>query len=612
MRFVFLIAFCCIHGILKAQYISRSEPVPYDCPVICAGGILMIKVPQVQNFASGTQIQAQLSNSAGSFNTGSSLLVTLRHSFNQGSSWNGGAYFFTNNVNDLYLEVQIPANQTPGSNYTIRMRAASGYVANDLFQCNAGNKITVTPAYTPLPQINDTVWGINRWFAHAYTWSSNTAQILNSAALVSQQSFFSASNYQGYFIKNALSFDLNYTVNGGKMPGPLNVFHDGTSFNCGEGYSVNYSVRFLRKQFFNPGKYRVDIAADDGIRLSIDGGQTWLLDAFIEQSYLNSYKTTNTVFPDGICLNGEVALVVEYFQRPVDARVTVNFTLLSEIASDIGNVTLCEGESASFFAGNAIAGATYQWEISDVGQNNYSNLALLSPYSGVQSHTLSVNPVSVDLNNSIFRCRIEGVCPNPVYTDTALLKVLNDAEIFLQPSDAFFCPGDTAVFEVITDASQINWEMSQDSGMNFLLLDELAPFAGTRSARLNIFPGSDSLKDFLFRARIESCSGLRFSEPVRLKRTFDLSQPYIPNVVTANSDGKNDVFRTQSNGLTISELLVYDRWGIEVFSSKISGNFEWNPLEDSLPAGVYYYIIKYLINCSNTSEEKHGIVTVFY
>jgi gliding motility-associated-like protein len=494
------------------------------------------------------------------------------------------------------------------------MRASSGYVSNDLFQCNGGNKITITPSYTPLSAIADTNWGVNQWVAHAYTWTATTGQILNTPALIAQQSFFNQANYKGHFIRNSLSFDINYTLNGSKMPGPINILHDGTSFSCGEGYSVNYSIRFKRKQFFNPGKYRIDIAADDGIRISIDGGQTWLLDGFLEQSYSASYKTTNTQFPDGICLNGEIKLVVEYFQRPVDARVTVSITQLSEIASELNHITLCEDGSAVFSAGNALPGASYFWEYAEDGGNSFQSIVSGSPYSGEFSPVLTVNPASTDQNNNVFRCRIEGVCPNPVYTDTALLKVLNNALITDQPQSLQVCAGDSIRFLVNTDATSMTWEWSNDQGQSYTPLRDSAVFSGITTPQLSVFPADNSWMNVLFRLKIETCSGFTYSDAVSATIEEKALGDIIPNIITPNGDGKNDVFKLREDGVEPLEILLFNRWGQRVYWSDESGTFEWNPLVGSASnsSGVYFYMVRYRLSCGNQEEERQGTLTVLY
>ena len=67
----------------------------------------------------------------------------------------------------------------------------------------------------------------------------------------------------------------------------------------------------------------------------------------------------------------------------------------------------------------------------------------------------------------------------------------------------------------------------------------------------------------------------------------------IPNLVTANGDGYNDVFAVQG-GCEFQEFLVkiFTDWGEKVFESS-DCNFTWNPLDNKAAANtVYYYYIR--------------------
>lgn len=63
---------------------------------------------------------------------------------------------------------------------------------------------------------------------------------------------------------------------------------------------------------------------------------------------------------------------------------------------------------------------------------------------------------------------------------------------------------------------------------------------------------------------------------------FNLSQ--LPNVVTANGDGKNDVFDV---GFTGAKLEIVNRWGRPVFASESYAN-DWGR---NVPHGTYYYLL---------------------
>ena len=67
---------------------------------------------------------------------------------------------------------------------------------------------------------------------------------------------------------------------------------------------------------------------------------------------------------------------------------------------------------------------------------------------------------------------------------------------------------------------------------------------------------------------------------------------YFPNAFTPDGDGLNDFFGPAYHDLDILELVIFDRWGREVFSSFRTGSFIWdgsvNGDGQAMP-GVYVY-----------------------
>ncbi len=66
----------------------------------------------------------------------------------------------------------------------------------------------------------------------------------------------------------------------------------------------------------------------------------------------------------------------------------------------------------------------------------------------------------------------------------------------------------------------------------------------------------------------------------------------IPNIFTPNGDGYNDVFRVKSEGLETEKMVIYNRWGKEVYSWNVVQG-EWNGVAKSggqAADGEYYYI----------------------
>jgi len=90
----------------------------------------------------------------------------------------------------------------------------------------------------------------------------------------------------------------------------------------------------------------------------------------------------------------------------------------------------------------------------------------------------------------------------------------------------------------------------------------------------------------------------------------DESDVWLPNMFTPNGDGSNDVFKAESNFVDVFEMIVYNRWGEQIF---ISNNIEtgWNGTfkGQELEPDVYGYCIR--ATCINGVEYvTQGNVTI--
>lgn len=487
-----------------AQYISRSEPVPYNCPSICASGTITLKINQIENLPNGAEIQALLSNATGSFATGTQVLSISEFSTNQGNTWQAGPYNFSGNTSDLYALVIIPGGTPVGNNYTIRIQSSSGYVSNDLFQCGGSNFITVTPLIAPVAGVPQNQQGINSWIGHVYTWTPTTGQELTTPALVNAQNFFSAPNYQGHIVYNNLAFDIVMSEEGG-VPGTWN---DETSIGCGSSYTENYSMRMLRRENFAPGFYEFTIAGDDGIRFSVDGGTTWILNSFLQQQYAQSFKTTATANPGGICLAGETDLVIEYFQRPADARITFTATQVAGGGnSNPDDLSLCQGENGSMTVGSDIAGNTYQWQVSADGGATFNDVVEGGVLSGTTSATLNFTNIPASFDGYIYHCVISGACGQDIPTESSSLSIQSIPVIVTQPVDQSYCNGQTSGFSVEVEGSNIDfqWQVSSDGGATFTNIPAGSPYSGVSSFALTIVGTPANLVGNIYQVVINGC-----------------------------------------------------------------------------------------------------------
>lgn len=114
-------------------------------------------------------------------------------------------------------------------------------------------------------------------------------------------------SYRGYITRGALSgvFDENFGTANGTF----------ATSNC----SINtelFSARFRLRKTFAAGTYIITVGGDDGYRLSLNGGTTWHINHWVDQSY---NVTTLTIY-----LNGTYDMVLEFYENGGDNRVSFN------------------------------------------------------------------------------------------------------------------------------------------------------------------------------------------------------------------------------------------------------------------------------------------------
>jgi gliding motility-associated-like protein len=85
----------------------------------------------------------------------------------------------------------------------------------------------------------------------------------------------------------------------------------------------------------------------------------------------------------------------------------------------------------------------------------------------------------------------------------------------------------------------------------------------------------------------------------------------IPNVFTPNGDGKNDVFMITAAGIKELEILIYNRWGNQVYDGNaLTSGWDGKAKNGNRASdGTYYYVLVGLRNNGEQIEEK-GFLTL--
>lgn len=495
----------------NAQYIARLEPHPYvGTLTACAGEQITVRGNHIENLSNPSTISARISSASGNMANGTDIAID-EYSFD-GTTWQPGPLIWTSNISGpVYYRLTLPATLPAGNGYNLKLQSSNPqYIQSDQ-DFNA--VLNITASYTTVPDVVQTAFGENQWIVHAYTWTATTSDPFFTQQLIDEQDFFNPSNYLGHFLLDDLSFDLDFFVNGGKMPGNL---HDGTSIPCYDQKATDYSLRFQRTENFGTGKYRIELQGDDGIRLSIDGGATWLLDSFLEQPYDQSYTNTDLQYPGGICLSGEVNLVVEFFQRPAEHRATATFTNLTPEVNTPQDVEICGSETVQFDASSTSGQLGWQWQVSTDGGTNFNNLIEAAPYSGTTTSTLTVTNANAAMNGYLYQAIVTGICDAGVPTAAAELIVDDGATITAQDNVVTVCEGNNALIGVTVEGGT-SFQWQADFGNGFENLTDGSQFSNTNSQTMLVIGADVQLDGVAFQCVIEpSCGPDIISDPVEL------------------------------------------------------------------------------------------------
>ena len=87
------------------------------------------------------------------------------------------------------------------------------------------------------------------------------------------------------------------------------------------------------------------------------------------------------------------------------------------------NKTIYATGSASFSVTATGTGLMYRWQVSANGGAAWSNLTNVSPYSGVSTPTLTINPASTELNGYLYHCVVTGTCSQSLANSLTLQNI---------------------------------------------------------------------------------------------------------------------------------------------------------------------------------------------
>lgn len=212
------------------------------------------------------------------------------------------------------------------------------------------------------PKGDQTTYGTNNvWIGYVYDKSDFTT-------------------YHGYVTEGSSSspdFDQNF---GGKN---VNYSTNGCTVK-----TETFSVRYKLRKTFSSGSYRFTVGGDDGYRLSLDGGSTWVINGWTDQSY-----TERTAM---VSLDGNYNLVLEYYENSDANRISFSVEQVCGTADDtniygsnnIWNGYVYEGRNFQIYKGMVHEGSALN---PDFDQSfGGSNVSYATSSCPVQTENFSV------------------------------------------------------------------------------------------------------------------------------------------------------------------------------------------------------------------------------
>lgn len=242
------------------------------------------------------------------------------------------------------------------------------------------------------------------------------------------------------------------------------------------------------------------------------------------------------------------------------------FTVTFQNSPDVSLISdknfICSGDSAMLTATNLSGGGNYNWSSS----SNISNIEYVKA-GGV--YTVSYSSICGFVSATI-----------------------SVRQSTLIPEFSFSPNGGTAPLTVSFTNNSIsnvsnNWNFGNTQVSNNI--DDITQYAspGIYTVTL-LITNSDGCTAILSKT-LEVASDVKPEVPLGI----------IPELVTPNSDGKNDVFEIKGiENYPQNELEIYNRWGNKVYSaSGYKNTFDGTPnykgiSDGRLPVGTYFYILK--------------------
>lgn len=115
-------------------------------------------------------------------------------------------------------------------------------------------------------------------------------------------------------------------------------------------------------------------------------------------------------------------------------------------------------------------------------------------------------------------------------------------------------------------------------------------------------------EDITYQYLLYDKKGCYFKDSVKI---FVIRKVYVPNAITLNGDGLNDIFYFKSISVDQFELMIFNRWGELLFTSNdINKGWDGTYKGQDVQIDTYVWKVRYKRKHKDIWEEEYGTVTV--
>lgn len=293
--------------------------------------------------------------------------------------------------------------------------------------------------------------------------------------------------------------------------------------------------------------------------------------------------------PSGITYSsaGSFWVYLEVSTSLCNAKDSIEISIFPPLPTEIELTPFsgCQPFTVNFTNSIPVApGAQFLWTFGDGQSSNQQNPV----YTYTQTGNYDV---------SLLIINTEGCADTAFVIEPELVKVLSKPIAGLEVS-----PSEVSILE-----PQVTFTNTSIDDVGCILIPGDGPIFNSCNVDYNYSqPG-----DFIAMNVIVNNVGCKDTAYVPIKVIANVVL-YVPDAFTPNGDGLNDGFRAFGEGIKSFEMLIFNRWGQQIFRST-DLNTSWlgyvNSENDISPSGIYSYRINYA-DFYNVKRSKIGRVAL--